>query len=76
MNIQLQANAEDGFGNVEPVPVSQAEFFSLYQGEPGKYQWVADFAELSTARWIGKHIAQRIGHRYVENLIGDEDERL
>lgn len=75
MNIQLQACIHFD-GCVEPAPVSEAEFFSLYQGEPGSYQWIADFATLDLARWIGKHIAQSTGHRYLENLIGEKDERL
>ena len=45
-------------------------FRSLYKGEPGCYEWVADFAELEEARWMGKTYAFYQGWDYVENLEG------
>lgn len=68
MNIQLQANRMVD-GCVEPATVDEAEFFSLYEGQPGGYVWLADCATLEFAQIAGKAFAEAGDWDYVENLI-------
>mgnify|MGYP006269865567 CR=1 FL=1 len=69
MNIQMQSNKMVD-GDVTPVPISEAEFYSLYIGVPGDYEWLADFADIEWARPFGKMMAQGCGCTYRENLTG------
>ena len=69
MNIQLQSNKMVN-GDVTPVPISEAEFYSLYIGVPGDYEWLADFADLIWAKSFGKMMAEASGYTYVENVMG------
>lgn len=70
MNIQLQANTMVE-GDVTPVTMSEATFFSLYQGEPGNYEWVADFDTYILARSVGWTMANYYQCDYVENIPGE-----
>ena len=71
MNIQMQSNKMVN-GDVTPVPISEAEFYSLYIGVPGSYEWVADFAEIDWARACGDYMARIVmGCKYVENVMGE-----
>lgn len=48
--VQLRANRKVD-GHVEPAQHrDEVEFFSVYLGEQGSYQWVADFANSADAR--------------------------
>ena len=47
--VQLRANLKID-GHVEPAQDrGEVEFFSIYLGEPGNYQWVADFDNAANA---------------------------
>ena len=70
MNIQLQSNKMVN-GDVTPVREDEAEFYSLYVGEAGDYEWLADFADLFWARSFGKLMAEASGYRYGETLTGE-----
>lgn len=71
MNIQMQPNKMVD-GDVTPVPLNEAEFYSLYVGEAGDYEWLADFADLFWAKSFGKMMAGASGCKYVENIMGGE----
>lgn len=67
MNIQLQANIATLHGDVEPAPsLERAEFFSLYEGVPGSYEWFADIAYLDLARAIGQSVANAKEYSFVD----------
>ena len=68
MNIQLKAIALFE-GYYDEVPLSEADMFSLYVGEPGGYNWIADFATLATAEEVGHLLADRHGYTFVDDII-------
>lgn len=69
MNIQLTANI-DVDGDIVPVSKDKAEFFSLYVGVPGEYDWLADISNYPTARMMGRMIGELHGYRYIEDMVG------
>lgn len=59
--VQLQANCKVD-GCVEPAQHrDEVEFYSLYLGEPGNYQWVADFESRTAALAAAHHMVMAFG---------------
>lgn len=49
---------------------AEAEFFSIYTGEPGAFVWNADFGDKIEALQFGKDRALRLSAQFV-NRIGE-----
>lgn len=59
--VQLQANCMVD-GCVEPAQHrGEVEFYSIYLGEPGNYQWVADFSAPMDAVHATRYMVQAFG---------------
>lgn len=59
--VQLQANRKTDDG-VEPAQHrGEVEFYSIYLGEPGNYQWVADFSAPMDAVHATRYMVQAFG---------------
>lgn len=61
--VQLQASHKSKIdGHVRPAQHrDEVTFFSIYLGEPGCYQWVADFEYDSAARTAAHHMVMAFG---------------
>ena len=74
MNIQIKATKEID-GCIDETSLEDADYISVYRGEPGNYRWIADFnaaTEWSTARNFAKQLAEREGHHYADHIIYGE----
>lgn len=43
--------------SVQECSTEEAEFYGVYQGEPGNLQWVANFADYMTSREFAEEVA-------------------
>ena len=56
MTVQVQACSEID-GCVVRVPWEEADFWGVYQGEPGGYEWIADFQVRDDAMMFANLVA-------------------
>lgn len=63
--IQLKANIETKDGIDEARTREEATVFSIYEGEPGAYKWVADFEDPDNA----VAFANRLAGNYVNAVV-------
>lgn len=67
--VEVRATQLD-HGFVTPCKEGAADQFSVYQGEPGAFVWVADFYDKLAACYWGRERAMRLGatfHNRIES---------
>jgi hypothetical protein len=55
-------------GEVSWTPEENAEFFSVYSGEPGAFKWNADFDDKLDALVFAQNRALRLGTKFVDRI--------
>lgn len=77
---QLRANRHDGEETVPALSREEAEFFSIYKGEPGNFAWVADFSDPDVAyqhasKWQAEYRGQyRLDTRQFDAVMNPKPE--
>lgn len=67
--VEVAATRECGAGEIMRCSLADAYEFSVYDGEPGDFTWVADFANSDDATNFAKARALRLGAEF-RNSIG------
>lgn len=62
---------DDKTMELDETSLQEAEYISLYRGEPGDYRWIADFSvhELDTAKKLARYLALLEGHEFLDHII-------
>jgi len=60
MRVQIKPCIRTHDNDVEWCEESNAAFFGVYLGEPGSYDWVADFATKGEAEWYAEALCDRL----------------
>lgn len=64
--IQVKPCTRDG-GGVTRCETHEAQFFGVYIGRPGEYEWVADFHQATHALLFANAVCAHYGHELEDN---------